>query len=77
MPSTQPLLGTLHLYSSTLFSLLMGNTPNLLVFDNSVWDMDIMTLCEWTIQFRTHIILLLFGSSLKDIKFYSCNVTKL
>jgi hypothetical protein len=42
-----PLPRTLHVYSSNLFYLLMGNTPNLLVFDNSALDMDIVTLCKY------------------------------
>ncbi len=44
MPNTQPLHGTLHLYSSVFFYLLKGNRPNPLVFNKSTWDMDIMTL---------------------------------
>jgi hypothetical protein len=52
-------------------------TPNLLVFDKSAWDMDIVTLCEWTIQFKTRFLWLLLGSSPKDTKLYLCNVTKL
>jgi hypothetical protein len=35
MPSTQPLLGTLHLYSLIFFYLLKGNHPNPLMFDKS------------------------------------------
>jgi hypothetical protein len=56
MPNTQPLPGTLHVHSSTLFSLQNGNTPNFLVFDNSAWDMDIVTLCKSTIQLKTHFL---------------------
>jgi hypothetical protein len=48
MPSTQPLPITLYLYSCALFSLLMGNTLNLLMFSNSALDMDIVALCKWT-----------------------------
>jgi hypothetical protein len=44
MLSTQPLLGTLHLYSSFFFYLFKGNRPNPLVFDKSAWDIDIVTL---------------------------------
>jgi hypothetical protein len=45
MHGTQPLHGTLHLYYLVYFFLLMGKTPNLAVFNNNAYDMDIMTLC--------------------------------
>jgi len=39
MPSTQPLLKTLHLYSSALFYLLNGNCLNPLMVNKSALDM--------------------------------------
>jgi hypothetical protein len=30
----------------------MGKTPNLAVFNNNAYDMDIMTLCIWAIQHK-------------------------
>ncbi len=75
MPNTQPFKHeTLHLHSLAPFFLLMGNTPNLSTFDKSAWDMDIVTLCKWTIQLKTHFLWLLLGSSSKDTNFYLCKV---
>jgi hypothetical protein len=40
MPNIQPLLGTLHLHSSTFFFPHVGTNPNLMVFNKSIVGMD-------------------------------------
>ncbi len=43
MPKIQPLLGTLHLHFLAPFFLLINTNPNLVEFDMSVVDMDMVT----------------------------------
>ncbi len=71
MPYTLLLLGILHLLSWVLLFLHMGTS--LVMLDNNVFNMDIMTWCKWRIQFKIWLFWLLPRCSLKEIKLYSFN----
>jgi hypothetical protein len=47
MPSIQPLLGILYLYSLAYFFVHMGTNPNSAMFCKIIMDMDMLKWCKW------------------------------